>query len=1145
MHRLARGLCCTLAAIVLVSVPAFAQYPQFVDQVGHIRGITSVAFVPGTHILLTGAEDGNVKLWNADSGHVYRTISTGDPEIWSLAVSPDGKQFATGSGGPDAKSAMVRIFDLDSGKEARHFPLVPIAVPSLAWSADGKLLAAGCSDASATVWDVSTGAVVHTTPAFPSTDPDQTNDAGVDFSHDGKLLAVAAGGSLHILDVGTWHEIASAGSIPSHPSVSFSIDDRLVVYSRSGSDDDKSEVALFDFVTRTARTLPDAKDVIGFRFTPSGELAVATSATVAFWNAGAGKKLGDVPGASYVAVSSDEKLLATGDYKSSHQEISTTEGTDVLFLGTREIALYDYPHRRPLRTLTGYAREADLSNLLMYSIAISPEGTTVVRRVTSPLGGGSIRMWDVTTSLAPESMEGIEATSPLVTFSPDGRYLALTGTGGIAVYDSTTGNVVGLKAHHVKDPDAGTVLAFSGDSTLLAYVDANNGTSVWNVAKGGNPRVLPGKFAGAWKPGTHLFATTNRLGAIAFYNADTGLPAGTSIPAQGVEALAFDPAGKLLAAGTLKGTVSLYDAASHRLLRTWKDPSGNISTASFSPDGALLATSGGADDHIRLWNPQTGQLLHTLATAVPEGISNDGKTPFVFSPNGKLILRGTRNMRVFDVATGRELLNIVAVGDQDWFAVTPEGLFDGSPQGWQALVWRLGPGLTDVAPGEVFFNELFYPGLLPAIFEGKTPTPVRAISDIDRRQPTVELGQVGELGNHRNAKLRIAVAEAPPDASHSSGSGARDLRLFRNGTLVKLWHALSLGPGGAVVETEVPVVAGANHFTAYAFSSSDIKSADADLDLTGSDQLKRDGIAYVLAIGINHYATLGQDLKYAVADARDFSREFAARQAALKNYGQVKVTTLTDAEATRANVLAALERLAGAPLDHFTPEQQKLFSNLAPAQPEDGFFLYYAGHGTASGDRFYLIPYDVSLPSDTAAAPGNTISDLDLEAAFEKIDVGRSLFVIDACRSGRLLESAEWRVGPMNSKGIAQLAYEKGMDILTASQGYQSALEASLYGHGFLTYALVEEGLKTTADAVDGKVELRNWLDYATTRVPELQMQFLHDTETKRGTSKLVDDRNYGLQHPRVFYRRDPENQPFLVAAPGPSQEDQPQSNPQ
>src|SRR5437762_9743794 len=60
----------------------------------------------------------------------------------------------------------------------------------------------------------------------------------------------------------------------------------------------------------------------------------------------------------------------------------------------------------------------------------------------------------------------------------------------------------------------------------------------------------------------------------------------------------------------------------------------------------------------------------------------------------------------------------------------------------------------------------------------------------------------------------------------------------------------------------------------------------------------------------------------------------------------------------------------------------------------------------------------------------------------------------------------------------SQLAYEKGMYILTAAQSYQAALEAAQLGHGLLTYALVEEGLKKgEADppsSHDGQIVVRD-----------------------------------------------------------------------
>jgi uncharacterized caspase-like protein len=260
------------------------------------------------------------------------------------------------------------------------------------------------------------------------------------------------------------------------------------------------------------------------------------------------------------------------------------------------------------------------------------------------------------------------------------------------------------------------------------------------------------------------------------------------------------------------------------------------------------------------------------------------------------------------------------------------------------------------------------------------------------------------------------------------------------------------------------------------------------------------------------------------------------------------MTSLLDQQASKANILYALERLAGAadakPPVGSPPELEK----IKAAEPEDAVVVYYAGHGTAQQQRFYLIPHDLGYQGarnqlDEAGLRSiltHSISDLELEQTLDRLDAGLTVMVIDACNSGQALETEEKRRGPMNSKGLAQLAYEKGMYILTAAQSYQAALEAEQLGHGYLTFALVEEGLKSAAadnQPQDSQVMLREWLDYATERVPLMQEAKMRDARGLKlafveGDEKVVEVEKRSVQRPRVFYRREQETQPIIIAKP-------------
>jgi hypothetical protein len=89
---------------------------------------------------------------------------------------------------------------------------------------------------------------------------------------------------------------------------------------------------------------------------------------------------------------------------------------------------------------------------------------------------------------------------------------------------------------------------------------------------------------------------------------------------------------------------------------------------------------------------------------------------------------------------------------------------------------------------------------------------------------------------------------------------------------------------------------------------------------------------------------------------------------------------------------------------------------------------------------------------------------------------------------------------------------------------------------------LVEEGLKTrSADTspADGQVSIREWLDFATRRVPQMQQNKIQEQQKQGRQLELVikfaetdSGKDRSLQRPRVFYRREAEMNPLVVAKP-------------
>jgi WD40 repeat protein/uncharacterized caspase-like protein len=1090
-----------------------------------------------------------VRVWDLTTGRELRTLPLDAMAIvgslygsdGGMVLSPDGTQLTAFS---DESGKEVKMFELASGRASRSFKLPADRLESLQLSLtpDGRLLAAGIDDNRFKFWDLTAKKdqeLARITKDFTQ----------VKFSPDGRFLALSEGYTVRVWDLASMRELQSLNAPNSGlwaqgvAYISFSEDGKRLA--TGGFDTD-----LLIWETETGKQLTNltGRTNMAFNVAFSADGTQLYSGDRTHWDlrTGRGLRLATRPSEkNFGTTSPDARLMA------------------VMRPNSGVLSIVEIPGGRQVQTLTpsgdaGVVQRVrfspDSSMLaVIYIPDYTKQQTATAAKPTPYAHGGQLKIWDLKTGRELRSLVADDAPTE-ADFSRDSRTIATIGTmGQISLWDAQSGS-------KVRDLTASPMSALTNPMPNIGNIKPGQIPSMPNM------KVISDMM-------------TNALGSLA---------SGT----MGQKALAFSVDGRILATGGFEskanidfaammsgamnssgqrqkkgqkqadpdpmkdfkidttGQVQLWDVATGREIGALKAHGRGVIKIAFSRDGKFLA-SAASDNTIKIWDVENRRELRTLTGHTSSVESID------FTPDGNLLASASDDGSTFlwDARSGEHLLTLISLDDgSEWMAVTPQGLFDGTPVSWNQILWRYNQETFNVAPIEWFFNEFYYPGLLADVFAGKRPKVAQDVSKKDRRQPIVKLTLVGppaaESGiASRTIKVKIDVTDAPADKDNAKGSGAQDLRLFRNGSLVKVWHGDVLkGQAAVSLEEEITVTAGPNRLVAYAFNRDNVKSKDAPLLLAGADSLKRKGTAYIIAVGVNEYANPQYNLKYAVADAKSFGDEMRRKQTQMGGFERVEVIELLDANATKENVLSVIKRLAGVP----GPPTLKASpgDGLKRAEPEDTVIIYYAGHGTAQAQRFYLIPHDLGYTGDRTKLTeagfktmlSHSISDVELEAAVEGLDAGHLLLIIDACNSGQALEAEEKRRGPMNSKGLAQLAYEKGMYILTAAQSFQAALEAAQLGHGYLTYALVEEGLKTPiadAEPKDGLLIAREWLNFATERVPKMQEEKMAQGRGlgiqiafTEGEANVADPQQRTVQRPRVFYRRELEANPLVIAKP-------------
>ena len=448
----------------------------------------AVAWSPDGASIASASADNTVRIWDAGSGKLLRTLESHFASVQSVSWSPDGETLASGS-----RDNTVRIWDAGCGKLLRTLDGHFAPVQSASWSADGATLASGSRDNTVRIWDAGSGKLLRTLESH--SDFVQS----VSWSPDGKTLASgSADKTVRIWDTGSGKLLRTLeGHSASVLSVSWSPDRETLA---SGSDD--KTVRIWNGGSgKLLRTLEGYSDSVrGVSWSEDGKNLASGSwdKTVCIWNAGSGKLLHTLEGHSKsvqsVSWSPDGKTLASGsDDKTvriwdagSGKLLRTLEGhlAFVLIVSwsgdgktlasgswDKTVRIWDAGSGKLLRTLEGHSNS-------IWSLSWSGDGKTLA----SGSNDKTVRIWDAGSGKLLRTLEGHSNFVWSVSWSPDGKTLA-SGSADktVRIWDAGSGKLLRTLEGH---SDSVRSVIWSADGETLASGSIDKTVRIWDAESG-------------------------------------------------------------------------------------------------------------------------------------------------------------------------------------------------------------------------------------------------------------------------------------------------------------------------------------------------------------------------------------------------------------------------------------------------------------------------------------------------------------------------------------------------------------------------------------------------------------------------------------------------------------------------------------
>ena len=990
----------------------------------------------------------------------------------AMALSPDGKQLLIAN-----RNHSLSLYDLATSRETVNIPTGMAATAGMTtamlFSPDGKKIAYATNGGRAKIWEIPSGNLVTSVEA-----------STLSFSSNGETIVLGrnAGGAPLLHDLRSSRETKLAGGAEAILDLAVTGDGRSVIAAMMGGGvklwgvDTAQMIRSFNCPSGTA-----ASSVSASKTTQSVAVG-CMDGSVALWDLTSGRKIRDLLpplagqfASALVRFSRDDRLLAVAVQ-------------DVL-------SLFD-------------AASGQLAHQVKLPATAEPQMLASSRATMTPemmkqLPARVRKDLEAEQAAQPEASDDPSTRQDLnsilaIDIHPDGRLIAFGRTYEIALWDVETGKAL----RHLGGAGATSAAPMPGMAGGMP-----GGASMEEMMK----QLLSGK--------TPMVTATNPLEML------QGAIGSAKSQFDGASSLAFSPDGRTLLSVGSQGR-RLWDVATGQQVRTGPAPTldpndpkammdlmlgeemGGAGGTAFSPDGRVVAY--GIGRIVKIVETATGRPLTQLVG------HTSNVSAIAFIDGGRMLVSGGLDgaVRVWTLPDGKEAAALIALGQSDYVAVTPDQYYRASRSGIKGIAFRVGGQLYPFEQFDLRFNR---PDILLQRLGLAAPEVVQSYRHAyERRLRKMGFSETTLGRDFHLPEVTILTKELPlsfADASLTLLVRATDdkypldrLNVFVNDVPVYGTAGLALAAKGAQrveQQIEAPLVAGRNKVQVSVLNAQGTESLKQTVYVnTTADPGPTD--VYVVAIGVSEYKNSAYNLRYAAKDAGDFLSAYRAVAERPAPHGQVHVLDITNGKATREGI-------------------RKSKDFLKQARVHDLVVVFAAGHGmTDAKQNYYFGTWDI----DPGQPELNGLPYDDFEGLLDGIPALQKLLLIDTCFSGEIDRDEQTVVAQAESgdgtvkmrafkaqRGIsvvadnggsvaaqthpdvvrfqqdwfADLRRGTGAVVISSASGNEYALEGEQWRNGVFTYALLN-GLKNLAADTnkDGVVAVGELQGYVIEQVRDL-----------------------------------------------------------